>query len=341
MSPRLAKTGFLALVAAAVAVAAAGIRREGVETDLFALIGAPDGVEAALARKTAGQVRILCDDAAAAERCRALAPLDAPEDPDALLELVRTHGRGLLGPRSRDLLAAGETNRIARSTLRRDYSGVGLFPREDDPHYFLSDFVMELGGLRPELREGQRLLTGSLSPTGDARAIGRLLDLARTDPRVHLSGAPFHAFLAAESSKREINALGAVSLVVAFALGAVLFRGFRFVLPLALALAAGFAVGLAAVTLLPGRPHALTFVFGTTLIGLGVDYCYHGLFRARAGGPRGDFPKLLAAALATTVLAFAPLAFSSVALLNQMALFTVSGLVTVAAAVMLWFGKSS
>ena len=77
-----------------------------------------------------------------------------------------------------------------------------------------------------------------------------------------------------ERSKREINVLSAVSLVVVFALGVWLFRSARFVVPLVATLASAFLVATAAVFAI-GRPHVLTFVFGTSLIGLGVDYVYH------------------------------------------------------------------
>ena len=314
---------------------------DSISTDIYELLG--DGkwtALTALARHASSQVRILGDDAHSAQACRAAAPLDEPLDPQALFELVRTHGKGLLGPRARTLLEQGETNKIARSAWRRDYAGVGLFPKADDPYYFLQDFVMDLQSLRPQLTEGQVLLTGTLSPTGDAEAIRRLLEIARTNPKVHLSGSPFHTYLATASSMREINLLGGISLAAVLVLGFLLFRDFRFVLPTVLALGAGFLVASAVVlTGLGGRPHVLTFVFGTTLIGLGVDYCYH----ARASAETGARPRLLKSltcALVTTGLAFVPLLFSSLAILVQMALFTLAGLVTVYAVVVLWFGNS-
>ena len=318
--------------------------RRGVTTGIYDLLkgGKPSHLTE-LAYKTSGQVRILCDDALSAQECRAVAPLKDPPDPQQLFELVRTHGKGLLGPRQRALLEQGETNRIARSAMRRDYSGIGLFPKADDPYYFLNDFVMELKTLQPKLGEGQVLLIGELDPEVDAAAIRRLLEIARANSKVHLSGAPFHTYLATTASKREINLLGGVSLVAVFVLGFLLFRNVRFVLPTALTLGAGFLAGSGAVMLLSlvfGRPHALTFLFGTTLIGLGVDYCYHGLAASADPAARPVFLRNLTSALATTGLAFAPLLFSSLSILWQMAAFIIAGLVAVYLIVVLWFGKS-
>ena len=313
---------------------------DSISTDIYELLG--DGkwsALTALAHQTSLQVRVLCDDVRSVQECRAVAPLQEPPDPQALFELVRTHGKGLLGPRARALLERGETNKIARSAWRRDYAGVGLFPKADDPYYFLHDFVMDLQSRRPQLAEGQVLLTGMLSPTGDAETIRCLLEIARANPKVHLSGSPFHTYLATASSRREINLLGAISLVAVLILGLLLFRDFRFVLPTVLTLGAGFLVASAVVlTGVGGRPHALTFVFGTTLIGLGVDYCYHA--RAATVETRPILLRSLACALITTVLAFVPLLCSSLAILVQMALFTLAGLVTVYAIVVLWFGNS-
>lgn len=306
----------------------------GVETDVYALIGSNSPV-AALARASADSFRVLCDTPADAAACREAARFDPPLDPKVLYELVRTKGGGLLSERHRTLLMAGETNKIARSALRRDYAGVGLFPKEDDPYYFLDDFVLSFKNFRPQLKDGAELLTGSLA-ANDPSAISALIKLARTRVGVHLSGAPFHAYLATEATKCEVNLLGGLSLIAVFLIGFWLFRSFRFVLPLVFALVAGFVIGAAAILLMPERPHALTFLFGTSLIGLGVDYCYHAL--------KDHSPQLggnLTAALITTVLSFVPLLFSSVSVLNQMAVFTISGLVAIYVVARLWMRSSS
>ena len=320
-----ARVAVAAVLVAAAAVVALSLR--GIETDLYSLVG-DGGVLGELGRRTAARIRVLCDSDVAADKCRAAFAFDAPVELEAVLELVRTHGKGLLSTKSRDLLRADETNRIARSTLRRDYAGVGLFPKADDPNYFLNDFVVDLRRWLPkELDEGRVLLTGTVD---DPAALAPLIALAKTDANLHLSGSPFHTRTASESTKREINVLGTLSLVAALLLGWLLFRSFRFVLPTVGALGAGFLVGTAAVCLLPGRPHALTFLFGTTLIGLGVDYCFHALHGCRV--------RDLTRALVTTVFAFSPLLFSSVSVLRQMAVFTSAGLVTIYSCALLFRG---
>ena len=247
-SPGAAVAAVLVAVASCVAVT-----WRGVDTDLFSLIDdghRPANLLSELNRRSGARIRVLCDSADAAAKCRAAFAFDAPVDPEAALDLVRTHGKGLLSPKARDLLLADETNRIARSTFRRDYSGVGLFPKADDPHYFLNDFVIDLRRwLPPELADGRVLLTGTVT---DPATLAPLVALARADAGIHLSGAPFHTRAATASTKREVNILGGLSLAAVLALGWLLFRSFRFLVPTVVALGAGFLVGTAAVGLLPG-----------------------------------------------------------------------------------------
>ena len=298
------------------------------------MVGAKDALVAVLSEKSSSQIRILAPSEEMARRVRKACPwADAPIDPTNMLELVRTHGKGLLSAKHRAQLIAGETNKIVRSAIRRDYSGIGLFPKTDDPYYFLSDFVMDLRAFEPKLPEGASLITADVR--GHEDKLFGLYFLLRKYGSPVLSGAPFHTMLATRRTKIQIGVLGWISLSVVLLIGFSLFRGFRFVLPIVLALGAGYLVASAAVLLLPGRPHALTFLFGTTLIGLGVDYCYHAM-SGEASSDRSRFVRSLTQALVTTCLAFAPLAFSSVAVLRQMSVFTISGLVAIYASVVLW-----
>ena len=335
----IGRIGFAVALALAGAIAVFGLRK-GVETDLFSLIGDKgpgDSVVRRLNEVSADSVRVLCADEARAKDLRARYPFDPPMDPETFLSIVRTHGKGLLAPQAREQLEKGELDRLRRSVKRRDYSGVGLFPKAEDPNYFLNDFVIALKALQPEgLPEGAVILTGRGTTIDASVPGGGLLALVReaeADDGLWLSGSPFHTVLARQQTIREVNLLGALSLVAVLLFGWLLFRSFRFVLPMVGAIACGFLLATGAVCLLPGRPHALTFLFGTTLIGLGVDYCYHALSSERAAS---DFVRKLTGALVTTCFAFAPLLFSSVSVLRQMSVFTIAGLVAISACVLLF-----
>jgi len=148
------------------------------------------------------------------------------------------------------------------------------------------------------------------------------------------SGPPFHAARATANATREINILSAVSLALVLLFGWLLFRSFRFVPPLVATLGVAFLVAAAVLFAAFPRPHVLTFVFGTSLIGLAVDYAYH----VRAAGNARSVLRPLVLSLLTTEACFAPLFFSVVPVLRQMALFTGAGLLAAFAWAVLWGG---
>ena len=366
---KIARGAFVAGVAAAIATLAHTCRN-GVETDLYSLLDTPrQSVLRALADNLGGQLRILLEGPD-------LASLDAPAA--TFRECVGPHARaesgslretlaalapcsgGLLTDGTRAQLQAGKFDEVAQASATALVSGflTPLVSVKQDPYLLATDYLTHLQTRDDHgwsLRDGDpvceqeghcyRLLVFDGFKTSDSAFICDVLKRIQAfnadaqerglPVKAYVSGAPFHAAVATERSKLEINILSAVSLVVVIALGVWLFRSARFILPLVATLASAFLVATATVFAVCGRPHVFTFVFGTTLIGLGVDYVYH----ACAAEDMRAVRRPLACALATTLACFAPLAFSSVVVLRQMALFTGVGLVTTWAAVMVWFGR--
>ena len=282
----------------------------------------------------------------------------------ATLTTLAPRSGGLLTDETRALLQAGRFDEVARASATTLTSGfmAPLVSVKQDPYLLATDYLTHLqtrddrgwsihDGDPVCEKDGRcyRLLVFDGFTTSDNAFICDMLARVRdfnaaaqkrgppaggsgVSPlcpvRAYVSGAPFHTALAMERSKKEINVLSAVSLVVVFALGVWLFRSVRFVVPLVATLASAFLVATAAAFAF-GKPHVLTFVFGTTLIGLGVDYVYH----AFTMGADPKVKRSLTYALVTTLACFAPLAFSSMSVLRQMALFTGAGLITAWAAV--------
>ena len=123
----------------------------------------------------------------------------------------------------------------------------------------------------------------------------------------------------------EINVLSCVSTILVAVLGWLLFRSLRFVPQLLVCIGAAFLVAAGTLFAVYPHPHVLTFVFGTSLIGLSVDYVYH----ARAAGDVRRILRQLSFSLLTTLACFSPLLFSEIGALRQMAVFTMAGLVAV------------
>ena len=340
----------IGLAAAAAAVLALRARH-GVETDLYALADTRHGgVLRELADGMADQGRVLLEgddfgklkETAEAIRARFHQPAG---DFKETLKFLAAHRVGLLSPDTRDLLLAGKYKDVSDAALARLYGFVPpLVSVKEDPFLLATDYMLSMQTRRTAgwtLREGllaretngiqQVLLTLDFSAVSP-RDIADFLDSITQEhpkhqapsslPRAWCGGPPFHAARATANATREINMLSAASLAFVLLFGWLLFRSFRFVPPLVATLGVAFLVAAAALFAAFPRPHVLTFVFGTSLIGLAVDYAYH----VRAAGDARRVLRPLALSLLTTEACFAPLLFSVVPVLRQMALFTGAGL---------------
>lgn len=151
--------------------------------------------------------------------------------------------------------------------------------------------------------------------------------------RVLKAGALFHAIAATESAKQEISRIGLISM-----LGIVLLvlLAFRSVMPLVaavLTLTTGVVFAFVATLSLFGELHLLTLVFGTSLIGVAIDYSFH-FYCEKQAHPNDTasdtikriFPALTLA-LATSASAFIAIGFTPFPGMQQVAVFCAAGLI--------------
>ncbi len=304
--------------------------RSGVESDLLALIGpsAGGGELKAASSSAARSARILVRaDSATAARAR-LKELGC-ELPDRqlrvspLLRALEPYAGGFLSQTVRRQLEHGEFAAVRDAAIARLFSPMPpIMPPDRDPFLLFTDYAMELSGTNGEWT----VVDAELSPS---EALAVLAAVKGADD-VRCAGAPFHTAVASENSKREINALSAISILCVVLFGWLLTRSLRFIPVLLALLAAAFCVATAALFAVFPRPHLVTFVFGTTLIGLGVDYVYHSL------AARESIARPLTFSFLSTAACFLPLMFSGVGAMRQMAVFTIAGLATVYAGVLLF-----
>ncbi len=143
------------------------------------------------------------------------------------------------------------------------------------------------------------------------------------------AGIVFHAGLAAAQAKKEVSIIALGSALGIIALFSLAFGSGR---PLLLTLGSILfgCTSAALITLSIFRElHLLTLVFGASLIGVAVDYALHALTRADARG-RSDLSALmpgLVLALLTSLIGFGSLLQAPVPGLQQMALFSMLGLI--------------
>lgn len=160
---------------------------------------------------------------------------------------------------------------------------------------------------------------------------------------VLLSGIPLFASYAAQTAQTELSRLGTVSLLGVCLLSWLWFRRLRVIGLMLLVIAQAMVVATAATLAIFGQVHLISLVFGTTLIGITVDYSAH-YFGKRFGQDDDDISDTLiklmpslSLALISTVIAFLIMANTPMQGLQQMAVFCASGVISAFAAVTLWF----
>ncbi|MFC4272520.1 hypothetical protein GQF03_11305 [Sneathiella chungangensis] len=160
----------------------------------------------------------------------------------------------------------------------------------------------------------------------------RKLGKSHGDITILKTGAVFYGEHAYRQAENEAGFIGMISLIGIIVLNFFVFRSFQ---PLALsllAIASGIAGGLAVTLLFFGTLQLLALVFGAGLIGISVDYAFHyfcerfkkenSVPAARARAIRSG----LTLGLVSSVLGFITLALTPFPGLQQIALFSASGL---------------
>lgn len=152
------------------------------------------------------------------------------------------------------------------------------------------------------------------------------------DINVLKAGALFHALAATQTAKSEISILGLASLLGVIAL---VWLAFRSVMPLLLAIVTISSGLLLAVTFtlsVFGELHLLTLVFGTSLIGIAIDYSFH-FYCERLSDTERSAQATVAYIFPTVTLAFitSALAYVGIGLapfpgMQQVAIFCAAGL---------------
>ena len=186
---------------------------------------------------------------------------------------------------------------------------------------------------------GEQGVQRSLRALDAARAA---IDSACADCRLQVTGAALFADAARRESQREIFWLTTVSTLFIMVLIALVFSSLRPHLLGFLCIAASVLFACAGVIACFGQIHLLTFVGGTTLLGIAIDYAFL-YFAAYWFGerPPQEVPVTvlpgLTLGLITALIGFSFLLLSGFPALTQIAVFSDAGLLGAYATVMLLF----
>lgn len=165
-------------------------------------------------------------------------------------------------------------------------------------------------------------------------------DLASPDMHLVLSGPTVFSVETRDIITRDARNLSivATTLVVLFLLAAL--HSLRLLLLVLVPLVCGVVAATAAVLLMFGNIHGITLAFGITLTGVAVDYPIHFFSHLKGGRAQAEasirniWPTLVLGVV-STIIAYAALILSEFRGLQQLGLFTVTGLLA-AAAVTRW-----
>lgn len=162
--------------------------------------------------------------------------------------------------------------------------------------------------------------------------------------RLRAVGGPRFAAESAATVKHDVVVTMFTSLAALVAIFVVRFRSLRLLVVAFVTLAFGVVGGLVAVALVYGRIHALTFAFGSVLIGIAIDYPMYLLNAAsvQAGTPLQrmsagleESRRSLWLGFLTTLIAFALMLFSKFPGLRELALFAGAGIAVAFAATLI------
>lgn len=160
---------------------------------------------------------------------------------------------------------------------------------------------------------------------------------AQPRPQVEFAGPGYfgvkaHDALSADAERLSLLAIALVAALLWWALRSTTLIGLA-----ALPVLTGAAVGFACVGWTKGSIHGITLAFGVTLIGEAVDYAIYAYVQRSADGshpPR--FWRQIALATATSLIGFMAMALSGFLGLQQLGLFSMTGLVAAAVFTRWW-----
>ncbi|MGL6314287.1 MMPL family transporter [Vibrio sp. WXL103] len=272
----------------------------------------------------------------------------------------------LMTEQDRATIADGASANLTQATLRRLYSPAGLNgqsfihdPWQTFERYLLaqidhSEFSYQDGFLIAHQEERtQILLQLHLKPSAfssDAiEGINQLNSLVqglegRSGLDVYRTGAGFYSASAMDLAKTEISVIGGGALLLVIAVVMWLFAHPKPLAMTLLSLGSGVVCGLAMTLLCFGEVHVLALVMGSSLIGLSFDYSFHYLSYLACQSHQQSNQSLirhlrpaLMLGMLSSIVAYSCLFWAKLPVLNQMALFSVFGLVGALASVLLLY----
>lgn len=246
----------------------------------------------------------------------------------------------------RELLKNKKYDEIYNESLVLLYDplNVQLTNFEDDPYFFLNDFLIQNSKNNEIKDEKYDFISikikeeNGLSPDTTNKKIEKIInikkEIEKEGAKIYLSGTPIHSYSACQKSKISINLISILSGLLILSLTYFYFKNLKLIIPITFTVLFGMLSGYCAVKLWFLDFQILTLVFSTTLIGIGIDYSYHYFFKKENDK---DFKKNLTISFITTIVPFLLLYFTKIELLKQISIFTIFGLFSIYIIVLIYY----
>lgn len=277
-----------------------------------------------------------------------------------IAKLLFPYRASLLSDKDRHALQSGKGDKVSRRAMAQIMSPFGMSNAQmiaQDPFLLFSSYLSS----RPKLEKTFSFRTGFTLVQDkekeyivlNFRLAGEPFDqsfqtqfiqtlktakaqISNDHPNIEIlqTGAIFYGQRGVEQAQNEATFIGGLSILGIVLLNLLIFRTLRPLLLSLLGIGSGILGGLATSLLIFGELHLMAFVFGAGLIGIAVDYTFHyccegfgelnstSLLRIKAVTP-GLTLGVISSSLGFLILATAP--FPG---LQQIAIFSASGLVT-------------
>lgn len=293
-----------------------------------------------------------------------------PERAQKTYEVYLPHRQALLSEEQRQQLSAGHPDEIVNQATKSLMSPISMGSSASltkDPLFTFLEFLKELQSqagafsmedgllvaehdskhyviLVASLQDNAFSIAAQASFTDFYKSSQALLKAQEPNVEVISAGVIHHAIAGTNSARQDISTIGVGSVVGLLLLIMVAFRSLGPLFVSAIPIVVGCISALGCCVLLFDKVHLFTLVFGSSLIGVSIDYCFHFLAERAGEGPEWDSQKglekifpALTLGLFTTLAAYLALAVAPFSGLQQIAVFSAVGLASAYLTVVLWY----